>query len=53
VLLDLSLGHIHAGTATIRRCEASAAYLAIPPALFGKVIDQLKASGCAGNGRAI
>jgi glucose-6-phosphate 1-dehydrogenase len=28
-------------------------YLAIPPFLFGKVIDQLKASGCADGGRVV
>jgi glucose-6-phosphate 1-dehydrogenase len=28
-------------------------YLAIPPSLFGKVIDQLKASGCADGGRVV
>jgi glucose-6-phosphate 1-dehydrogenase len=29
------------------------AYLVTPPALFGKVIDQLKASGCARTRRAV
>jgi glucose-6-phosphate 1-dehydrogenase len=29
------------------------AYLVTPPALFGKVIDQLKASGCATTRRAV
>ncbi|HTZ89799.1 MAG TPA: glucose-6-phosphate dehydrogenase [Alloacidobacterium sp.] len=28
-------------------------YLAIPPSLFGMVIDQLKASGCADGGRVV
>src|SRR5271168_6396 len=28
-------------------------YLAIPPSLFGKVLEQLKASGCASDGRVI
>ncbi len=28
-------------------------YLAIPPFLFGKVIDQMKASGCSNSGRVV
>jgi glucose-6-phosphate 1-dehydrogenase len=54
----ISVGHKAAGTFTQVRQQFGAArhalhYLAIPPALFGKVIGQLKASGCAGNGRVL